>query len=61
MRGVDSGANVHFPRLSMSKRADYHIANPKTNEADTWFNEGKCRGGAEDDGPVRDPGLPEMS
>ncbi|KAF2830002.1 SGNH hydrolase [Ophiobolus disseminans] len=59
MAGAERGANVHFPRLSRSKRADYHVAYPQTNVAETWFNEGRCVG-ARDDGEVRDPGLPRV-
>jgi len=60
MPGVERGANMHFPRLSRSKRADYHVVYPRTGVADTWFNEGACRGGERDDGVVRDPGLPRI-
>jgi hypothetical protein len=61
MPGVERGANIHFPRLSMSGRADYHVVYPQTGVADTWFNQGDCAdGGAMDDGPVEDPKLPQV-
>jgi hypothetical protein len=60
MTGVQTGVIVHFPRLSRSRRADYHVVKPQTNAAETWFNEGRCGGGAGDDGEVRNPELPEV-
>ncbi|KAF2036073.1 SGNH hydrolase [Setomelanomma holmii] len=56
--GLERGANMHFPRLSKSGRADLHVVYPQTGTADTWFNEGNCGGGAADDGGVKDPELP---
>jgi hypothetical protein len=56
--GLERGANIHFPKLSTSGRADVHVVYPRTSVADTWFNEGDCGGGAVDDGAVGDPGLP---
>jgi hypothetical protein len=61
MPGTERGANVHFPRLSQSGRADYHVVYPQTGVADTWFNGEGCRNsGAMDDGQVSDPGLPRV-
>ncbi|KAH3946159.1 hypothetical protein HBH70_059420 [Parastagonospora nodorum] len=57
--GKGKGANVHFPKLSRSGRADMHVVDEKTAQADTWFNDGECRG-ARDDGEVKDPGLPKI-
>jgi hypothetical protein len=59
MPGMERGANVHFPRLSKSQRADYHVVDPRTAAAQTWFNQGECVG-ARDDGSVQDPGLPKV-
>lgn len=58
MQGMERGANIHFPKLSTSGRADYHVVYPQTSVADTWFNEGDCVGGARDDGQIHDPKLP---
>ncbi|KAH7075890.1 carbohydrate esterase family 3 protein [Paraphoma chrysanthemicola] len=65
---LERGANLHFPKLGKSGRADVHVVYPRTGIADTWFNDGECvngggggggvGGGAPDDGPVRDPELP---
>jgi hypothetical protein len=58
MSGIERGANIHFPKLSKSGRADYHVVYPRSAVAETWFNEAKCNG-AMDDGEVEDPGLPK--
>ncbi|KAH7399037.1 carbohydrate esterase family 3 protein [Phaeosphaeria sp. MPI-PUGE-AT-0046c] len=49
MQGVERGANVHFPKLSTSGRADCHVVYPQTSVADTWYNEGGCVGGGAGD------------
>ncbi|KAL1597932.1 hypothetical protein SLS60_008420 [Paraconiothyrium brasiliense] len=62
MSGVERGANIHFPKLSITGRADYHWVHPQEGTAWTYFNEqcglGGGNDGGPDDGPITDPQLP---
>ncbi|KAF2737390.1 hypothetical protein EJ04DRAFT_521140 [Polyplosphaeria fusca] len=60
MKGVDTGPNMHFPRLSNSGRADFLQVTSKDNKAWVYYNQ--CNLGADgpgpDDGPTMNPSLP---
>ncbi|KAL2826697.1 hypothetical protein BDW59DRAFT_160888 [Aspergillus cavernicola] len=53
------GEAIHFDNLRGTGRADMIDAVPRTNEATTWFSVSCGGGGGGDDGPLRDPGLPQ--
>ncbi|KAL2817978.1 hypothetical protein BDW59DRAFT_165684 [Aspergillus cavernicola] len=54
------GEAIHFANLRGTRRADMIDANPRTNEATTWFSVSCGGGGGGDDGLIRDPGLPTI-
>ncbi|KAF2713128.1 carbohydrate esterase family 3 protein [Pleomassaria siparia CBS 279.74] len=63
MPGVERGANIHFPKLSTSGRADYLWVHPQTSAAWVYYNAGSCAGDngpGPDDGAMTDPVLPTV-
>ncbi|KAF2114469.1 SGNH hydrolase-type esterase domain-containing protein [Lophiotrema nucula] len=62
--GVDRGANIQFPKMSQSGRADMVNELPESGVAYTYFNTcpgaGSGKGPGPDDGPIVDPELPEV-
>jgi hypothetical protein len=57
----ERGLNMNFANLGGLGRADFVKVLPRSNNADTWFNECPGGNGGGDDGAIGDPQLPPYS